>query len=120
MIYADYAFYISAFSGRAIPETDFLPCAARASDYIDYITMGRAAKSKDAEALGKACCAIAEIQYSASAAPADGAALQSQSVGSWSATYRTADEVSASSHKLMMDAARRYLAPTGLLYRGVC
>ena len=43
MIYADYAYYTDTFYGEMLTDEDvFTKFAARASDYIDRITMNRA------------------------------------------------------------------------------
>ena len=89
------------------------------------------------DALKMACCAVAE-QYQAvdtaqalatkslTAALSDSSGeLQSQTVGSWSKSYRSGGEsaaqaatAAASARSLLSAAAAQYLAGTGLLYRG--
>lgn len=122
MIYADFSFYETVYHGNAIPDSDFCVLATRASEYLDYYTAGRTAKYADKwpVEIGKACCAIAEIYQKYDKLDASVITMQSQTVGSWSATYRSADDVSATYRRQMADAARRYLMSTGLLYRGVC
>ena len=83
-----------------------------------------------------ACCAIAEQYQSIDAAQAlaqkaltsamnSGGELQSQSVGSWSKTYRSGGDSaqqalsSAQAAQASLTAiAQQYLGTTGLLYRG--
>lgn len=134
MIYADYDYYANEYFGRAIKVEDFPRLALHASQYIDYITRGRAQDGM--EPVRMCCCALAEryqtieaarelAQKSLSAGAADGAEVQSQTVGGWSRAYRSggdsaqsaaqAEEVSRSA---LLDTARQYLANTGLLYRG--
>lgn len=136
MAYADYTYYTEQFLGTAIKAEEFPRLSLCASAYLDYYTQGRAAENADMDALKMACCAVAE-QYqiieaarllaSKSVAGSAGNAgeLQSQTVGSWSKTYRSPGE----SAGLAMDAAKsasgalgavawEYLAGTGLLYRG--
>ena len=135
MAYADYEFYAVAFLGTAIAEADFPRLASRASDYLDYITLGKASST---EAVQKACCALAE-QYqrielaqelarktlSAAVENAESGELQSQSVGGWSKSYRSGGDSAASAAsvveeetKRLYTVAKQYLAHTGLLYRG--
>ena len=51
MVYADYDFYTNEYFGRAISEDDFPRLALRGSQYIDYITQGRAGAKADLEAV---------------------------------------------------------------------
>lgn len=137
MAYADYAYYTTAYLGTAIQESDFPRLALRASSFLDYYTQGRAAQNKELDALKMACCAVAE-QYQAidtaqalarkslsASLSAEGGELQSQTVGSWSKTYRSGGDSaqqalsSAQTAQAALAAiARQYLGGTGLLYRG--
>lgn len=137
MAYADYEYYTTAYLGTAIQEAEFSRLALRASSFLDYYTQGRAAQNADLDALKMACCAVSE-QYQvidtaralaqkalSSSLSSEGSELQSQTVGSWSKTYRGAGDsaaqatASAASAKASLaDAASQYLAGTGLLYRG--
>lgn len=136
--YADYSYYTNTFYGTAIAETDFPRLALRASDFIDYITRNKAAKATDAnviDALSKACCALAEqiqtderskaiaAQTAAAALASGSGEIKSESVGSYSVSFSTsADYLSADKAKAEASAYKsivlRYLANTGLLYRG--
>lgn len=135
MSYASYDFYASEYAGTLIDSADFDRLALRASSYIDYITMGRAAKSDATRALQMACCAIAEEYQQVESAQQlaqrsltftyEGAETQSQTVGNWTRTFRSGGESALSASSAMQDAkanlynlAVQYLAPTGLLYRG--
>lgn len=134
MIYADYDYYRNEYFGNSIKEADFQRLALHASQYIDYITRGRA--RADIEEVKMCCCALAEQEQtietaqalaksSLAAGAADGAEVQSETVGSWSRSYRSggdsaqsAAQAEAAGRSVMLDIARRYLANTGLLYRG--
>ena len=134
MIYADFDYYANEYFGRTIQETEFPRMALRASQYIDYITMGKARDSM--EPVKMCCCALAEqfqaietaqelAQKSLSAGAADGAEVQSETVGSWSRSYRSGGDSAQSAalaaeagRSVLLDTARQYLANTGLLYRG--
>lgn len=138
MAYADYEYYTTTYLGTAIDEANFPRLALRASTFLDYYTQGGAAQNPDLDALKMACCAVAE-QYQSidlaskaalnalqnSANVGEGGELQSQSVGSWSKTYRSGGESaqqalsSAQTAKVSLAAvAQQYLGATGLLYRG--
>ena len=136
MAYADYEYYTTTYLGTAIKEDDFPRMALRASSFLDYYTQGRAAQNSDLDALKMACCAIAEqyqsidtaqalAQKSLSASLESDGELQSQTVGSWSKTYRSGRDSAqqALSSVQIAQAAlgaivQQYLAGTGLLYRG--
>lgn len=137
MAYADYKYYITTYLGTAIQEADFPRLSLRASSFLDYYTQGRAAKNGELDALKMACCAVAE-QYQtietaqalaqkslAVSLSAEGGELQSQTVGSWSKTYRSGGDSAtqaaasaAAAQAALAAAANQYLVGTGLLYRG--
>lgn len=136
MAYANYEYYTSTYLGTAIKEDDFPRLSMRASSFLDYYTQGRAAQNVDLDALKMACCAVAEqyqyvdtaqslAQKSLTASLEADGELQSQTVGSWSKTYRsggeTAQQAATAAQTAQVSlaaAARQYLAGTGLLYRG--
>lgn len=136
MIYADYDYYLNEYYGRAIQPDSYPRLALHASQYLDYITQGKAGRNPDLEPLKMCCCALAEqyqaietaeslAQKSLSAEAADGAEVQSETVGSWSRSYRSGGDSAQSAvqaakegRSVLLDTARRYLAHTGLLYRG--
>lgn len=138
MAYADYEYYTNTYLGTTIQEADFPRLALRASSFLDYYTQGRAAQSKELDTLKMACCAVAEqyqsidlarqaalnaLKNSANAGAAG--ELQSQSVGTWSKTYRSGGEsaqqaamAAQSAQASLAAVAAQYLSGTGLLYRG--
>lgn len=135
MVYADFEFYTNEYFGQSITEDDFPRLSLRGSQYIDYITQGRAANRSDLDAIRMCCCALAEKYQSIEAAESlslgsltankDGAEVQSESVGSWSKSYRSggdsalsAANVAESSKQGLYMTAQQYLSATGLLYRG--
>lgn len=137
MVYADYDFYTNEYFGRAISEADFPRLALRGSQYIDYITQGRAEVKADLEAVKMCCCELAEKYQTIEAAQelaqkslsagSDGLEVQSETVGSWSRSYRSggdsarsAAQVAAENKAALYSIAQRHLARTGLLYRGGC
>ena len=119
MAYADYAFYVEQYKGARISVQEFPVLSERASEYIDYITKG---KATDTDAVKRACCAMAESLQMAekvytTAAQGTGE-IASESVGSYSVTYRSGADVARESEAELHRIALRYLAHTGLLYRG--
>lgn len=136
MTYADYDYYRNEYFGQSIEEVNFQRLALHASQYIDYITQSRAERHSDLEAVKMCCCALAEqyqtietaqalAQKSLSAGTGDDAEVQSETVGSWSRSYRSggdsaqsATQAAEAGRSALLDTARRYLTNTGLLYRG--
>lgn len=127
-MYADYTFYRLKFYGDAIPVDLWAKYATAASDFIDYFTMKKAAENKDLDAVKKACCALAEqymtvdaVKKAVAAKVTTDGIIASESVGSHSRSFRNGAEgeqaVTAATAELA-NIARRYLLPTGLLYRG--
>lgn len=129
-MYADFTFYTTVFFGDQLTAETFPKYASRASDYIDYLTWKKAQSYDDTEnTVKKCCCALAEQYQSIDAlkaaanakVTADGI-IASESVGSHSRSFKTGgdvvQEITAEEAKLAA-IARRYLLPTGLLYRGV-
>ena len=117
--YADYDFYTDKYLGRIIPnENDFAYYALRASEIIDSKTFGRINEITPAVQL--ACCAAADELYSDASARAKAAGgISSESVDGYSVSYREYDAKSgAESKKRVDDAVKRYLANTGLMFRG--
>lgn len=113
MAYVDYVYYTDIYKGASVPESAFDAAAERASEILDSLTFGRITGDWiDSNNIKKACCAIAERQHTAD--QRGGANIQSESVGSYSVTY--ADN---SANTENMAVAARYLAATGLLYRGL-
>lgn len=115
-MYADYDFYVGQYFGTAITENDFPRLSLRASQFLDYYTMNRAKDYTQDDAVKYACCAVAEAYLAVEQSQAK-RGISSESVGSYSVSYR--DDQTANS--ALANAAKQYLAFTGLLYRGgVC
>ena len=94
-MYADYEYYESDFYGDKIDDEAFPKYAMLASDFIDYMTMGRAANNADLPAVKKCCCALAEqyqtidaVQKAAAAKVTEDGIIASESVGSHSRSFR--------------------------------
>lgn len=137
MAYADFDFYANEYYGQAVDEIAFPHLAILASSYLDYYTQGRAGKSPELKELKMACCALAEqyqvIEHAqalanknlSAAMESDCGEVQSETVGSWSKSYRSggdsagaAASVAANAQAYLAAVARQYLSGTGLLYRG--
>lgn len=132
MMYADYSYYKDNFGGTRIPETDWNRAAGFVSDWMDAATFGRLTAGVPSEwetQVRRCCCEMAEQAYTYVFAGqnTDGGEVSSETVGSYSVSYRSsAETVSALLHggaggleDVLYSIAGRYLGRTGLLYRGV-
>ena len=118
MPYADYTFYSTTFGGTKITADKWNYYAGLASDYIDSVTLGQAASVTDSSTLTlikKACCLCAESTYNAE--QSSNGTVSSERIGDYSVSY--ASSSAAQQEKSMQMSVKRYLAHTGLLYRGV-
>lgn len=113
-MYADYKFYSEQYHGT-VGESDFPRLAVKAAAFLDYYTMGRVKSDPELDAVKMASCALVD-KYSEIEQNAAQTGKKSESVGSYSVTYQTAQEIKAE----LADIARMYLAGTNLLYRGGC
>lgn len=136
MQYANYCYYTTRFLGDMIPERDYNRCSMQASRFLDYFTMGKAESHPELDALKMACCALAEqffVTNKAQKVAAEsletngGRELQSETVGSYSRTFRSGGDSAtaavnavSASQATLAQIARQHLAGTGLLYRGHC
>lgn len=123
--YVDYTYYTTTYGGSAISSAEFTAYANRASAYIDYVTMDRAVSlmslvspSPEETALmskvKNAVCAAADQLKSYDAA--GGGSISSESVGSHSVSYATADRKVQAAN--MSNSVAMYLAHSGLMFRG--
>jgi len=132
MVYADYTYYTKEYLGNAIAESDFPRLALRASERIDAMTFDRAAAYYEhtPEPVASATCAIAGILLQSERGNAllgkDGIdpRVQTEITGKEHITYfappDTAGEAGqAAVERRIQQAARQYLALTGLMYAGV-
>lgn len=117
-MYANFDYYKGSYLGTLIPEQDYPRVALRADQYLDYFTMGKVKLCPAMESVKMAACALAEQYYEMDQLPVS-SGKQSETVGSYSVTYRSAEEIQRIKSGLP-DVVRMYLAGTGLLYRGRC
>ena len=131
--YADYQFYLNNY-GNTISENEFHRLSIRASDFLDYYTRNNSRLHPDMYELKMACCALAEQYMIADAwrnnavqASVNASGVKSETVGAHSVSYQTGSELALGAQAALSGAedelvniAKRYLAHTGLLYRGGC
>ena len=116
--YADYTYYTGTFGGTEIASSDFAGLANKATAHIDRMTFDRAAAETDGTTVNKikmAMCAVAEeIQR----VQRGGDAITSESVGGHSVSYAAGATATLSNVARYANAARLYLANTGLMFAG--
>lgn len=119
--YADYQFYVEQYRGE-MDEADFQRHILTASQYIRYLTMGRADKYEGDE-LKYAACESADVLHSASQTISGAGEKKSENTDGYSVSYvvqgkdgETSEELS---NRKMSGVIRKWLLPTGLLYAGV-
>jgi hypothetical protein len=125
MAYADYAFYTGTYLGTAIASADFSRLAQRAAEVIDELTFQRAAgvitDATDTDTIAQiklANCALAEdIQTAEASGNTDG--IASESVGTYSVTYKSNSRASMTREQVFRSTAKRYLGQTYLMYPGL-
>lgn len=128
MAYATFEDYRMIYGGVLFTaDTQMLPFAERASDYMDAVTFGRLENKSaygDVERLViKCCCALAENIYYYDC-KMQGGAKQSETIGKYSVTFRNPlDSLSTISGSTFEEyqhrTAMQYLGRTRLMYRGV-
>lgn len=137
MAYATFEDYRMIYGGVLFTaDTQMLPFAERASDYMDAVTFGRLQEPDCFLFFGnterlviKCCCALAENIYYYDCkmqpdAAVSGGAKQSETIGKYSVTFRNPlDSLSELSGGMFEEyqhrTAMQYLGHTGLMYRGV-
>lgn len=121
--FADSRYYSEIYlSGReAVVDTaSFAFYARKATQEIKRYTGQNVNESNLPDCVKLCCCEVAELLYSAEkAASAHNSGVTSESVGSWSVNYGSAQENAAGLHRNIRAAIYRWLSGTGLLYLGV-
>ena len=88
MVYADYTYYKETYLGTLIPESEFPMLAKRASEYLDYITVGKASENASMLEIKDACCALSEqykvIEKAQESSISETGEKSSETVGSYS------------------------------------
>lgn len=117
-VYVDYEFYNATYLGTAIATGDFGRIALRASEIIDQLTFERAQTDTDNEtAIKMANCAVCDVFYSIEQSSGAGG-IQSERIGRNAITYGKNSSKQKSANDQYLEAARRYLDNTSLLYCG--
>lgn len=125
-MYATYDYYTGTYGGGTIPPERFNYFIREAGAYADYITFNRIKGLVTIpEEVKHAVCAIADNMFVST----DGTGIvpsqlkSSESVGdyqvSYQSLYQSQTTISGQMESRYYQVAKKYLAHTGLLYRGI-
>lgn len=122
MAYADEAFYLNDYLLGRKPaiSTGFPFYARQASQVIDVYTFGRL-KGMEAvpEAVKMCCCELAEAEYRQEKQRRDSGGKTSEKIGTYSVSFGSAQEIASAVSQELRSIVMKWLANTGLCYRGV-
>lgn len=122
MIYADANFYEQKYLlvKKPVISAGYDFYARQASQMIDRYTFGRLKNLPEVpEAARLCCCELAEAEYRREKLQREAAGKTSEKVGTYSVSFGTAQEFATAASKEQKDIVMKWLADTGLCYRGV-
>ena len=114
--YADYAYYTDTYGGAVIDTASFNLYAGKATQKIKLYTFNRIADDSIPDEAKMCCCELAELIFRADKEDTKG--IASEKVGEYSVTYTSPEAKEKQLSKSTSDIIYRWLAMTGLLYRG--
>lgn len=120
--YADNAFYTDTYlAGKeaVIDAASFNFYARQATQSIKLQTFYRIPDSNIPEEVKMCCCEVAELAYIRDKSK-NNKNVASEKVGSYSTEYKTSEQAEKEYADAAGNAISKWLAMTGLLYRGVC
>lgn len=120
-IYADEKFYHEMYlcEKNAVLTSSYEYFFREASLIIDHYTFGNIDPENIPQTVKMCCCELAENLFSESKMMSENSGIQSESVGGWSRNYISKSEILTSSKAEQKQIIFKWLANTGLLYRGV-
>lgn len=104
---------------NAVITSDYGYFFREASLIIDRYTFGNINSENIPQAVKMCCCELAENLFSENKSLTENAGIQSESVGGWSRNYTSKSEILTNSKAEQKRIIYKWLADTGLLYRGV-
>lgn len=122
MIYADETFYCSEYllGRKPVISSDFLFYARQASQVIDAYTFDRLKDVEDVpEEVKMCCCELAEAGYRREKQQREAGGKTSEKIGTYSVSFGSAQEIASAVSQELRSIVMKWLANTGLCYRGV-
>lgn len=114
--YVDYAYYSDTYKGAVIDAASFDLYARKATQEIKKYTLNRVQKDSIPDEVKMCCCELVKLLYKSDQEDAKG--IASEKVGEYSVTYTSPEarekQLAASTTNIIY----KWLAMTGLLYRG--
>ena len=125
MIYADEIFYVEKYllGRKPVISTGFLFYARQASQIIDQYTFGRLSNASEVdipEEVKMCCCELAEAEFQREKQKKAAGGKISEKIGTYSASFEGSAESADAAVKERRGIVMKWLAQTGLCYRGVC
>ncbi len=120
-VYADKNFYMEEYlSGKdAVISANYRYFFREASLMINQYTFGNIDPENIPQAVKMCCCELAESIFSRDMVLSKNNGISSESVGGWSVNYASPSDVNSEFKKTVKNIIFKWLADTGLLYRGV-
>lgn len=115
---ADYIYYTTTYGGT-LSQDDYIAEVWKAEEYVRQMTMGKSdgnLPERVRNSVDMAICALVDI-FHKDAKAVKTAGIDSETNDGISVKYRTRSQADADAEK--RNAVNRYLAWTGLLYRGL-
>lgn len=112
--FADYEYYKKEFQGT-MTESEFQRLSLRASEYVGWITRGKAWSRRDCPDVRKACCAVAEEML----LEENGGGVASESADGYQVNYIAGVSNTQPTSVRLRRTAERYLSGSGLLNRWI-
>lgn len=121
IIYADEKFYNNAYlcGKTAVLTSDSQYFFREASRIIDRYTSGKIDAENVPESVKMCCCELAENLFTKDKNLAKNNGISSESVGGWSVNYFSRQDIDTDFKKAEKNVIFKWLADTGLLFRGV-
>lgn len=120
-VYADEKFYNEAYlcGKSAVITSDYEYFFREASLMINQYTFGNIDPENIPQAVKMCCCELAESIFSRDMILSKNNGISSESVGGWSVNYASSSDVNSEFKKAVKNIIFKWLADTGLLYKGV-
>lgn len=120
-VYADEKFYNEVYlcGKAAVITSDYEYFFREASLMINQYTFGNINPESIPQVVKMCCCELAESIFSRDRILSKNNGISSESVGGWSVNYASPSDVNLEFKKAVKNIIFKWLADTGLLYRGV-
>lgn len=122
MIYADEQYYIAEYlmGRKPVIRTGFEFYARKSGQIIDTYTFGRLKTIPEVpEAVRLCCCELAEAIFQQEKRNREAAGKTSEKVGTYSVSFSSAAEARQATDREQRSIVMKWLADTGLCYKGV-